>query len=77
MPESKTRMTAFEIGEPRCVLVLGGEIGALRLTWSEYSRDWCGGLKGFHNARRKGALHTVHNINFDPVERFRTGAQRT
>lgn len=69
MPESPTRMTAFEIGEPRCVLILGGEIGAQRLRWTEYRDRWCNGTKGMIRARKKGLLRTVNSLQFDPVER--------
>ncbi|MCD1590383.1 hypothetical protein K7H13_06375 [Qipengyuania citrea] len=69
MPESHKRMMAFEIGEPRCVLILGGEAGALRVRWSQYRDAWCGGTKQMIKARRKGLLRTVHSVQFDPIER--------
>lgn len=69
MPESHRRMTAVEVGEPLCVLILGGEIGVQRLRWAEYRDRWCNGTKGMIRARRKGELHTVHHVRFDPVER--------
>ncbi|WP_394270638.1 hypothetical protein [Qipengyuania sp.] len=62
-------MVAFEIYEPRCVLILGGEAGAQRLRWTEYRDRWRGGLKGMQKARRKGLLRSVHSLQFDPVER--------
>ncbi|MGX7926215.1 hypothetical protein ACWPMX_06535 [Tsuneonella sp. HG094] len=69
MADSKVPMTAFEIGEPRCVLVLGGEIGAIRLRWSEYRDQWCRGIKRMVRARKKGLLHTVAEVRFDRIER--------
>ena len=69
MPESHRRMTAVEVGEPLCVLILGGEIGVQRLRWAEYRDRWCNGTKGMIRARRKGLLRTVHSLQFDPVER--------
>lgn len=64
-----TAMVAFDVYEPRHVLILGGEIGTVRLTWTEYLKDWCGGLKGVHKARRKSKLISVHSVRFDRVER--------
>lgn len=69
MPESHIRMVAFEIHEPHCVLILGGEAGALRVRWTEYRDRWCGGMKGMIKARRKNVLHAVHSVQFDPIER--------
>lgn len=69
MPESHRRMTAVEVGEPLCVLILGGEVGVQRLRWTEYKDRWCGGIKGMIAARKKGLLRTVHRVEFDPVER--------
>lgn len=63
------RMVAFEIGEPRCVVVLGGEIGAIRLRWPHYRDRWCGGIKGVIRARRMDLLQSVHSLKFDPMER--------
>lgn len=69
MAETQRRMVAFEIGEPRCVVVLGGEIGAIRLRWSDYRDQWCGGTKRMIRARKKGLLGTVHSLQFDRIER--------
>ncbi len=63
-------MTAFEVFAPRHVLVLGGEVGAQRVTWTRFHDEWCGGsTRRVREARRKGLLHSVHSIDFDPVER--------
>ena len=69
MAETQRRMVAFEIGEPRCVVVLGGEIGAIRLRWTEYRRGWCGGATRMIRARRMDLLQSVHSLKFDPMER--------
>ena len=69
MTETQRRMVAFEIGEPRCVLVLGGEIGAVRLRWCDYRDRWCGGTKRMIGARKRGLLHTVAVVQFDRFER--------
>lgn len=69
MPVNAVRMMAFEVGEPRCVLILGGEAGAIRLRWAEYRDRWCGGLKGMIRARKKRLLQTVAEVRFDRVER--------
>lgn len=63
------RMRAFDVYEPRCVLMLGSAVGAQRLTWTAFLRDWCGGLKGYQRARQKGHLQGVHHVAFDRFER--------
>ena len=69
MTVSNMRMVAFEIHEPQCVLILGGEAGALRVRWAEYRDRWCGGTKQMIKARRKNVLRSVHHVQFDPIER--------
>ncbi len=62
-------MIAFDVYQPRCVLVLGGQVGAQRLTREAFERDWCVGRKQALKARRKGLLRSVHSISFDRFER--------
>lgn len=62
-------MIAYQIHQPDCVLVLGGEVGAHRMQRSEYVRDWCGSTKRMLHARRRGLLRDVAEVRFERAER--------